>query len=72
MCRERKVSARFVTHYPLLVIFYFIDFVLCLITLNIPTVFNLGILRAIFIRFQVKIKHCPIFPHSPNVKAGPL
>ena len=31
------------------------------------TVFNLGIFNGtIFIQFQMKIKHCPIFPHSHN------
>ena len=37
------------------------------------TVFNLGNLNgAIFIRFLMKIKHCPIFPHSHNGKDGPV
>ena len=37
------------------------------------TVFNLEILNGtIFIRFQMKIKHCPIFPNSHNGKDGPV
>ena len=35
------------------------------------TVFNLGNYKwGHFIRFQMKIKHCPIFPDSHNDKDG--
>ena len=37
------------------------------------SVFNLESFKGgHFVRFQMKIKHCQIFPYSPNVKDGIL
>ena len=36
------------------------------------TVFYEILNGTIFVRFQMKIKHCPIFPHSHNGKDGPV
>ena len=42
-------------------------------TIIYNAVFNLGNFKwDIFIRFQMKIKHCPIFAHSHNGKDGPV